>query len=82
MTTTPEEIEKYRRLPPYLKQVAVLLASGCSVTEMVSLTGLSEVTVRAYRNRLYDATGIRTGLKLAVFIVRHPQIEKMLRESL
>ena len=82
MTTTSEEIEKYKKLPPHLKQVAVLLASGCSMSEMSFLTGLSEVTVRAYRNRLYDVTGIRTGLKLAVFIVRHPQIEKMLRESL
>jgi DNA-binding NarL/FixJ family response regulator len=82
MTTTESELQVFIKLPKHLKQVAVCLALGCTNQEIGFSVGLSNETVRAYKNRLYEAVGIHGSLKLAVFIVRHPQIEKMLRESL
>ena len=82
MIATELELQAFTGLPKHLKQVAACLALGCTGQEISSSVGLSNGTVRAYKNRLYEAVGIHDGIKLAVFIVRHPQIEKMLRESL
>ena len=82
MIATESELQAFTELPKYLKQVAACLAIGCTNQEISLAMSISHATVRAYKTRLYEAAGIHGGLKLAVFIVRHPQIEKMLRESL
>ena len=82
MTPTPEELLRFQKLSPALKQVAALVALGNNSKEISYVVGVREVTARAHKKNLYKKTGLSDAVKLAVFIVRHPQIEKMLRESL
>ena len=82
MIATEEEFAKFKKLPPSLKRIAAYIALGCDSVEIAQELGLSSATIHSYKTRLRQAVAIEPTLKLAVFIVRHPQIEKMLRESL
>lgn len=82
MTPTLEELKRFTSLPTYLKQIAALVALGSSGEEIAFTTGLQRSTVTSYKSHLLKAVKIGSDLKLAVFIVRHPQIEAFLRKSL
>ena len=82
MTPTDEELQRFENLPLYLKKIAALLALGLTNKEMAQKMNLHPRTIHIYKHRLIETVLFDTSLKLAVYIVRHPQIEKMLREAL
>ena len=82
MKLEPKDKEKFESLYPCQKRVAALVALGMDDGEIAGELGVCYWTVRSYKSRLSDIVGIRTSLKLAVFIIRRPELEKMLRDSL
>jgi hypothetical protein len=82
MIATEDEIYTFITLPSRLKKVAAYVALGYSTEEMMPKLKLSYWSLNKYMHDLRTATRFETTLKLAVFIVRHPKIERMLRESL
>jgi DNA-binding NarL/FixJ family response regulator len=65
-----------------LRQVAALTALGFS-REAIGITlRMSQHAVHAAFTRIHRVLGFESSLRLAIFIVRHPEIEKMLRASL
>ena len=82
MKTTPAELELFRTLQPRLKQVSALLAQGLCYAEIGQRLNLARSTAHAYTDHAMGHTGIRPSLRYALFIVRHPEIETMMREAL
>lgn len=84
MTPTPEEFAKFSKLSPRRKQVLALHAQGLSGKEVAQELGIAYETVKSAFARTKEQLEIGeiSLLKLAVYIVRRPQIERMLREAL
>jgi DNA-binding NarL/FixJ family response regulator len=82
MKSTQEEFELFYNLPPRVKKVLVYLAEGKELDEIAKARHLTYESVRQYLLKAYLRTGINRRVALAVFIVRRPEIEKMLREAL
>ena len=51
-------------------QVASLLARGCTLPDIAELLGIGLTTARTHLGRLFDKTGTRTQLSLALYIAR------------
>ena len=82
MTPTAQDLECFQCLSPTLKKTAALLAHGLSRAEIAEQLCVSMDAVASSITRLHAKVGFDTTLKLVVYIVRHPQIEKILREAL
>ena len=82
MIATAEETARFARLTKRLRQVAALVACGLRNAEIALQLKVREEAVHAALTRLHRILDKDTNLKLAVYIVRHPEIERMLRESL
>lgn len=78
----PSIEQRFHLLPLSLKKLAALTALGLSGRELEQHLKYKAATINKYRTRLFDKTGFSSSLALAVYIVRHPKVEKMLREAL
>jgi DNA-binding NarL/FixJ family response regulator len=79
---SPEDLLVFTALTPAVKRTAAFLAQGLSLAETAQKLGIEPSTVHSYRLRLFEVIGIRPAIKLAVYIVRRPEIERLLREAL
>jgi len=85
MKATEEEIAEFSKLPPSLKKVCATACFGMDGAESIKYTGYTHLTIRTFKSRLFAQLGymgLTNTLKLAVFIVRRPEIEKIVREVL
>jgi DNA-binding NarL/FixJ family response regulator len=82
MIATPKEAARFALLTKRLRQVAALVACGFRSSEIALQLQIREEAVHAALTRIHRILGIDTNLRVAVYIVRHPDIERMLRESL
>lgn len=83
MTCTDEQFEVFSKLQPRWKQTLALTAAGYTQEEIAKALKIKHTSVHNYIVRAKIAMHLRCStLALAVFIVRHPKIERMLREAL
>jgi DNA-binding NarL/FixJ family response regulator len=55
------------RLPRHIFRIAELTAKGYRSAEIARLVGTTDLTIKNYRQRIYDETGMSTQLELALW---------------
>jgi len=55
------------RLSPRVFRIAELTAEGYRTAEIARLVGTTDLTIKNYRQRIYDETGMSTQLELALW---------------
>lgn len=61
----------HETLSPRELQVLLLVAAGRTMKEIAAELGLSEKTAATYRARIAEKTGLKTGVEIARYAVRH-----------
>lgn len=69
-------------MTPRQRECARLLVNGHSTDAALGKAmGISPTSMRKYMAGLFNATGMGSRLELALFIVRHPQLERLLHHG-
>jgi DNA-binding CsgD family transcriptional regulator len=82
MTCTPEVFSTFEYLPKRQKQVLALCCLGMTSDQVAAKLGLTYWAVNCYVTRVMKKTKFKRRMLLIIYVIRHPQIEKMLREVL
>ena len=77
---TPEATRLlYERLTPRERDYARLLVTGQTTNNGIAdAMGVSHGWINRYATSLFDKTGMDNRTELALFIVRHPELEELL----
>ena len=77
---TPEATRLlYERLTPRERDYARLLVTGTTTNkDIADAMGVNYGWINRYATSLFDKTGTDNRVELALFIVRHPELEELL----
>lgn len=80
---TPEGCRAlYTRLTRREREFARLLVSGVTTdSDIARVMGIKPCNAHRYATHLYDKTGMGNRVELALFIVRHPELEALLCQT-